>query len=155
MHVLHHQHQQQQQQQQGSSSNQASPLVVHKYRQQRQQHNGTSGGAAPELTGLRNISNISGASTIDAPPSTMAADSPAAEKLALMAAAGREYQHQQPMKTRLPAALLAEASAPQQVFDTSQLHRHGGDGGAGGFRAQEGAFGTPAPLQAGTAGGAP
>lgn len=117
-------------------SNQVSPLVVNKYRQ-----NGT------ELTGFRNVSNVSGvsgASTIDAPLESAERDRE------------REQQHQQryqpqPMNKPLPA-LLSEISAPQQVFDTSQLHRHGDARREvypnAGFRPQEGAYGTPAPMQA-------
>lgn len=79
---------------------------------------------------------MSGASTIDAPLDSA------------------EKERNDAGKT-LPA-LLSEMSAPQQVFETSQLHRHGQhDGGPGGgrevyadlgFRPQEGAFGTPAPM---------
>ncbi|KAK5127130.1 hypothetical protein LTR85_008490 [Meristemomyces frigidus] len=126
---MHHLHQ--------ASSNQVSPLVVNKYRQ-----NGT------ELTGFRNISNISGvsgASTIDAPPES-------AEK-----EREREQQHQhryqhQPQPNKTLPALLSEISAPQRAFDTSQLHGHVQERREvypnAGFRPQEGAFGTPAPLQA-------
>lgn len=112
------------------SSTAPSPLQVTKHRQ--------PNGTAPEreLTGFRNISNISGvsgASTIDAPLDSA------------------EKERNDAGKT-LPA-LLSEMSAPYQVFETSQLHRHGQEGGGGrevyanlGFRHQEGAFGTPVPM---------
>ncbi|KAK3704347.1 Transcriptional regulatory protein [Vermiconidia calcicola] len=93
------------------------------------QHQRSPGMAVPkqrqngaELTGFRNISNLSGASTIDAPlPHDSSADA---------------------RKQNVPA---------QQVFDTSQLHagrQHQEVLHAAGFRPQEapGAFGTPAPL---------
>lgn len=110
---------------------QPTPLLVGKQRQA----NG-NGGVERELTGYRNVSNISavsGASTIDAPQQP---DSVEKERKSL-------------------PALLSEASVPpQQVFETSGLHGHGNEGGderrdvfaSMGFRPQEGAFGTPAPL---------
>lgn len=101
---------------------QASPLVVAKHRQN---------GADRELTGFRNISNISGASTIDALPDS-------AEK------------ERQGMGETLPG-VPKEASAPQHMFDSSQLHRHDPKKqqeayANASFRPQEGAFGTPTPL---------
>ena len=109
------------------SSNQTSPVTVAKQRQ-----NGT------ELTGFRNISNISGisgVSTIDVPPEPELEREREAAKPFLP-----EFTHQ--------------SSAPQQIFDTSQLHRQGDDRRevypSFGFRPQEGAFGTPAPLPAST-----
>lgn len=100
----------------------ASPLNVTKHRQ--------NGG---ELTGFRNISNISGASTIDAPES--------AEK----EKAGREMM----------PGIVKESSAPQHIFETSQLHRHINDArkqhevfANASFRPAEGAYGTPVPLPA-------
>lgn len=112
------------------STQHGSPLIVNKHRQ-----NGT------ELTGFRNTSNmsgVSGVSTIDAPPDS-------AEKDRLYGGPGGEAGKSLP-------ALLSEASAPQQIFDTSQMHRHHGDGRrevypSSSFRPQEGAYGTPAPLQ--------
>ncbi|KAK4540786.1 hypothetical protein LTR36_008863 [Oleoguttula mirabilis] len=127
---------------QHASSNQVSPLVVNKYRQ-----NGT------ELTGFRNISNVSGvsgASTIDAPLGSAEKDRERERE------SQHQYQHQhqyqQPLSKSLPA-LLSEISAPQQAFNPSQLHRHGEERreaypSNAGFRPQEGVFGTPAPLQA-------
>ncbi|KAK5174460.1 uncharacterized protein LTR77_001540 [Saxophila tyrrhenica] len=90
-----------------------------------------------DLTGFRNISGISaisGASTIDAPPE---ADN------------NHHYRHDEAPKHPLPH-LIAQPSAPQQVFDTSQLHRHPAESGrevysSAGFRPKEGAFGTPTP----------
>lgn len=96
---------------------QASPLTVSKHRQ--------NGG---ELTGFR---NISGASTIDAPPDSAERDREAARD-ALM-------------------GISKQASAPQSVFDTSQVARHGFDKrqqevyASASFRPQPGAFGTPTP----------
>ena len=111
--------------QQGGSSNQASPLSVPRHRQ-----NGT------ELTGFRNISGISGisgVSTIDAP---------------LEADRDRDTGY----KPSLLPTLTAQASAPHQIFDTSQLHRHPEEKlevyANAGFRPQQGDFGTPAPLPA-------
>lgn len=111
-----------------------SPLVVAKPRQN---------GGERELTGFRNISNISGASTIDAEPDS-------AEK----------YSESAGRREVLPG-LLTEVSAPLQAFDTSQMHRHplGGNGTKknmpdtypnASFRPQEGMFGTPTPLPSGT-----
>lgn len=111
-----------------------SPIVVAKQRQ--------SNGGEREFTGFRNISNISGATTIDAPDS--------AEK-DTNAAARRDM---------LPG-LPREASAPLQAFDTSQTHRLplGGNGTKRNIpetypnsplRPQGGAFGIPTPLQSGT-----
>ncbi|KAF7186955.1 Transcriptional regulatory protein DEP1 [Pseudocercospora fuligena] len=101
----------------------ASPLTVAKHRQ-----NGA------ELTGFRNISNISGASTIDAPDS--------AEKA------------RDGLRESLPG-ISKESSAPQHIFDTSQIHRLTGDVrkqhevyANANFRPQEGAYGTPGPLPA-------
>lgn len=111
-----------------------SPLQVAKQRQP----NGHSG--ERELTGFRNISNISSTSTIDAPLS--------AEKLQDN---DRSHSHESLMSRHLPA-LNSEVSAPQQPFETSQMHRHpnSAEGGHGkdvyanpGFRPAEGAFGTP------------
>lgn len=107
-----------------------SPLAVAKQRQN---------GGERELTGYRNISNISGATTIDAPDS--------AEKDS-NAAARRD----------LLGGVSAEASAPLQAFDTSQLHRQPLNANGikrnmpetypnGSFKPPEGAFGTPALLQ--------
>ena len=108
-------------------SAQGSPLLMHKQRQ--------NGAEAPSW---RNISGVSGTSTIDAPDS--------AEK--------ERHRHQSDAPKSLPA-LLSEASAPQQVFDTSQIHRQREDGRrevypAAHFRHQEGQLGTPAPLQPAT-----
>ncbi|KXL46955.1 hypothetical protein M433DRAFT_3597 [Acidomyces richmondensis BFW] len=109
----------------GGSSTQTSPLVVNKYRQ-----NGT------ELTGFRNISNvsgISGASTIDAPLDS-------AEK----------RREEQPVPS-------SEIPTPQPgVFGMSQFHLHSNEhrgerSATVGFRAREGAYGTPAPLSTGGA----
>lgn len=115
---------------QGGSSNQTSPLVVNKYRQ-----NGS------ELTGFRNISNvsgISGASTIDAPPDS-------AEK----------KREEQSWAHKFMPGLSSENPKPQPgVFGMSQLHLHGNEhrgerNATVGFRAQEGAYGTPTPLSTG------
>ena len=114
---------------------QATPLNPikqrrHQQQQQQQQHNGER-----ESTGFR---NISGTSTIDAPP-----DSAERERAA------------PPAGKPLPA-LPSESSAPQSSFATSQLHvagseRHEKEVYANvGFRPAEGAFGTPAPLGAGS-----
>lgn len=136
-----------------STTSGGSPLVVNKHRQ-----NGT------ELTGFRNISNISGvsgASTIDAPPDSAEKDRQRDR--------GRERERDREREgdgegnKSLPA-LLTETSAPNQAFETSQLHRLHDDGRGGGgggrrevypanpFRAQEGAFGTPGPMQSTAAG---
>jgi len=116
----------------GANSNFTSPVTVTKPRQRH-------GTGERELTGFRNISGRSGASTIDAsspPPDPAERD---------------RHQPRVTMKQMLPA-LHSEASAPQQVFDTSQLHRHGEERrevyANVGFRPREGAFGTPAPLSA-------
>ncbi|KAK3718579.1 Transcriptional regulatory protein [Vermiconidia calcicola] len=101
------------------------------------QHQQSPGMAVPkqrqngaELTGFRNISNLSGASTIDAP---LPHDTSSADVI----------------KRNVPV---------QQVFDTSQLHagrQHQEVLHAAGFRPQEalGAFGTPAPLSSSAAAG--
>lgn len=111
-----------------ASSNQTSPVTFPKHRNLG--HNG------PELTGFRNISGfsaISGASTIDAPPEP---DHP------------RDRQNEA-AKAAMPN-LTHVPSVSHTVFDTSQLHRHARDEREvypnAGFRPQEGAFGTPAPL---------
>lgn len=113
---------------QHGSSNLASPVMIAKHRQ-----NGT------ELTGFRNFSNISGisgASTIDAPQEP-------------------EVDRERDVTKGTMPALMTIPSAPQQIFDTSQLHRHVDERrevySNPGFRPQEGAFGTPAPLPATTA----
>ena len=110
-------------------SQHSSPLLVMK-----QRVNGQTPSGQRELTGFRNISNISGisgASTIDAP----------------LPGSAEKQEH------RLPG-LRTEASAPQQRFDTSQIHRHPDERkelhANPGFRPSEGAFGTPAPLQSGS-----
>ncbi|KAH9825661.1 Sds3-like [Teratosphaeria destructans] len=113
------------------SSRQTSPLLANRLRQQ----NGLVG--ERELTGYRNISNISavsGASTIDAAPDSA------------------ERRRELDAGKTLPA-LLSEVSAPQQTFNTSHLHRNGATpmrevSTSVSFRPQEGAFGTPAPLTA-------
>lgn len=105
-----------------------SPLHMLKQRQ--------NNGEPRELTGYRNISNISGASTIEMP---------AEERMS------KEGEHKVPI-------LSTETSAPLSRFETSALHsqEHGLGLGEGvrkevyantGFRPQEGAFGTPAPMQ--------
>ncbi len=96
-----------------------------------------------ELTGFRNfsgISAISGASTIDAPLG-------AANEQDGRSHHGR--RHDEGPKHPLPH-LLSQPSAPQQAFDTSQLHRYPGEGArdvhpTAGFRPKDGAFGTPTP----------
>lgn len=108
---------------------QASPLVVAKHRQN---------GAERELTGFRNISNISGASTIDALPDSA------------------EKERQSVVET--VSGIPKEASAPHHIFDANQFHRHDPKKqqdvyAHAGFRPQEGAFGTPTPLP--TSSGAP
>lgn len=124
-----------------------SPLQVGK---QRQPNGNGIGGGERELTGFRNISNISSTSTIDAPLS--------AEKAAQNT--DPTGIHDGLMSRHLPS-LTTEASAPQQSFDTSQLHRHpnAAEGGLGkdvyanpNFRPAEGAYGTPtAALMSGRA----
>lgn len=124
-----------------------SPLQVTK---QRQPNGNGIGGGERELTGFRNISNISSTSTIDAPLS--------AEKVTQDA--DRASNHDSSGSRHLPS-LASEASAPQQSFDTSQLHRHpsAAEGGLAkdvyanpNFRPAEGAFGTPtAALMSGRA----
>ena len=112
---------------QGRNSGQSSPIAVPK-----QLQNGT------QLTGFRNISGISGVSTIDAPQEVETE---------------REREHIS--KQAVLPALTAQSSAPQQVFETSQLHRYPEERREvypnAGFRPQEGAFGTPTPLPASTA----
>ncbi|KAF2161778.1 hypothetical protein M409DRAFT_27834 [Zasmidium cellare ATCC 36951] len=102
---------------------QASPLAVAKHRQN---------GGERELTGFRNISNISGASTIDATPDSAEKERSARESL---------------------PGIHKESSAPQHIFGTSQLQHPDSkkqqEAYANvGFRPQEGAFGTPTPLPA-------
>ncbi|EME87165.1 uncharacterized protein MYCFIDRAFT_84239 [Pseudocercospora fijiensis CIRAD86] len=87
-----------------------------------------------ELTGFRNSSNISGVSTIDAPDSAERA--------------------RDGLRESLPG-MSKELSAPQHIFDTSQIHRLTGDVrkphevyANANFRPQEGAYGTPGPLPA-------
>jgi hypothetical protein len=102
---------------------------------------GGIGNGNVELTGFRNISNISaisGASTIDAPPELQENDP---RQFAADAA---------PTKYPLPD-LTHQSSAPQQIFETSQLHRHPMEEkrevyANPGFRPMEGEFGTPAPV---------
>lgn len=108
---------------QGDSSIQTSPITFPKPRE-----NGTG---VTEFLGFRNISGISGVSTIDAPETIE-------DKTSLMP----------------PALSTEESSGAQQVFDTSQIHRHPEDekrevyATTGFIRPPEGAFGTPAPLHA-------
>lgn len=109
-----------------------SPLAVPKTRQN---------GGERELTGFRNISNISGTSTISVAPDSAEKDPDTAAR--------REV---------LPG-LPHDGSAPLQAFDTSQLHRQPLNGNGvkrmpetysnTSFRPQDGAFGTPTPLQSG------
>lgn len=119
---------------QGGSSLQTSPITFPKPREN---------GAAPltttttDLPGFRNISGISGVSTIDA-PETLEDAVP---------------QEKPPLSSLLPAPLTSEESTGgQQIFETSQLHRHAeGDkrdvyASSRLIRPPEGAFGTPAPL---------
>lgn len=111
-----------------------SPLVVPKARQN---------GGERELTGFRNISNISGASTISIAPDSAEKDPDAAAR------------------RDAPPGLSNEVSAPLQAFDTSQMHRQPLSGNgvkrnmpdtypSTSFRPHDGAFGTPTPLSSGT-----
>lgn len=117
------------------NSNQTSPVTFPKVRQP-----GQGAQPGPVVNDFRNISGISaisGASTIDAPQEP----EPTQERQSEAAKAG------------LPA-LTHMSSASHTVFDTSQLHRHPRDEMRevypnAGFRPQEGAFGTPAPLPPG------
>ncbi|KAM0718889.1 hypothetical protein Q7P37_005961 [Cladosporium fusiforme] len=96
-----------------------SPLQVGKQRQ----INGTPANTGErELTGFRNISNISGTSTIDAPLS--------AEKI--QQEADRTPSNDKGMSRHLPG-LDNEGHAPHQALDTSQMHRHANpaEGGMG------------------------
>lgn len=113
-----------------------SPLQVSKHRQ-----NGGHTGER-ELTGFRNISNISSTSTIDAP---LSAEKNQQEK-------DRTPHHEGSLLARYLPGLHTEHSAPGQAFDTSQLHRHpnSAEGGPNkdvyashGFRPAEGSYGTP------------
>jgi hypothetical protein len=125
-----------------------SPLQVAKHRQPNGNiaHTGDR-----ELTGFRNISNISSTSTIDAPLS--------AEKT--LQEADRTPHHDGSLLARYLPGLHTEHSAPHQTFDTSQLHRHpnAAEGGLNkdvyanhGFRPAEGSYGTPtASLMSGRA----
>jgi hypothetical protein len=122
-----------------------SPLQVGKHRQL----NGNTGDR--ELTGFRNISNISSTSTIDAPLS--------AEKS--LQEADHAPNHDASLMARYHPGLHAEQPVPHQAFDTSQLHRHpnAAEGGPNkdvyanhGFRPAEGSYGTPtASLMSGRA----
>jgi len=123
----------------GQGFSTGSPLQVAK---QRQQNGNTSHTGERELTGFRNISNISSTSTIDAPLS--------AEKSQQEAERAPHFEGS--ILARYLPTLHSENSAPQQAFDTSQLHRHPNaeEGGPGkdvyanpGFRPAEGAYGTP------------
>lgn len=108
-----------------------SPLVVAKSRQ-------NGGVGERELTGFRNISNMSGASTIDAPSSA-------------------EKDPDSGARREMLPGLPTDGSAVLQTFDTSQLHRQPLSGNGvkrnmpetypnASFRPQDGAFGTPTPL---------
>ena len=104
------------------SNNQTSPITHPKVRQ--------PGPSGQVVNDFRNISGISGASTIDAP---------------------QEAEERQGEVAKGIPALTHMSSASHSVFDTSQLHRHPRDEMRevypnAGFRPQEGAFGTPAPL---------
>lgn len=122
-----------------------SPLQVGKHRQLN--GNNTQTGER-ELTGFRNISSTS---TIDAPLS--------AEKS--LVEADRAPHHDGSLMARYMPGIHAEHSTPQQVFDTSQLHRHPhlAEGGLNkdmyanhSFRPAEGSYGTPtASLMSGRA----
>jgi hypothetical protein len=123
----------------GQGFSTGSPLQVGK---QRQQNGNTGHNGERELTGFRNISNISSTSTIDAPLS--------AEKA--QQEADRTPHYEGSLLARYLPALHSEGSAPHQAFDTSQLHRHPNaeEGGPGkdvyanpSFRPTEGAYGTP------------
>lgn len=110
----------------GGSSNQTSPLAFPKVREN---------GASFDPPGFRNISGMSGASTIDAPPEVVAG-----------------MEEMTPNKS-FPPVLAAEQSSGPQPFPTSQIHLRLGDESkdvyaSAGFRAQVGAFGTPTPLHA-------
>jgi hypothetical protein len=112
--------------------------------------------AAGSVGGWRNfsgISAVSGASTIDAPLQTN--DRPDEHRQ-------DDRQHEIPREKEFadmskrsgPPDLPTNQSAPGQVFDTSQIHRHPADGGdvqrSGlGMRPMEGAFGTPVPASRG------
>lgn len=140
----------------GQGISTGSPLQVGKQRQP----NGNSAhtGGERELTGFRNISNISSTSTIDAPLS--------AEKNLQQLQQQQEPDNRTPhregsLMSRYLPTLSSEISAPQQAFDTSQMHRHpnASEGGPNkdvyvnpGFRPAEGAYGTPtASLMSGRA----
>lgn len=126
----------------GHLNAQASPLHVTKQRQPNV--------AEREVAGFRNASNMStasGASTIDMPQGHAYAGDRDRQHVS-------QYSHYQQQQPKTLPALLSETSAPQQVFDTSQLHRRVDVAGerdqerrdvyaSGSFRPQEGAFGTP------------
>jgi hypothetical protein len=125
-----------------------SPLQVGKHRQL---NGNTTHTGERELTGFRNISNISSTSTIDAPLS--------AEKS--LQEADRAPHHEGSLMARYLPGLHTEQSAPHQSFDTSQLHRHPNQAEGGlnkdvyashGFRPADGSYGTPtASLMSGRA----
>lgn len=114
-----------------------SPLAVAKSRQ-----NGGGGGGERELTGFRNISNMSGASTIDAPSSV-------------------EKDPDSGARRNMLPGIPTDSLTALPAFDTSQLYRQPFGGNAmkrnlpetypnASFRPQDGAFGTPTPLPSGT-----
>ncbi|WPG97351.1 Hypothetical protein R9X50_00012500 [Acrodontium crateriforme] len=119
MHHVHH----------GGSSRPGSPLQVNKQRQ-----NG-------EHSGYRNISNISGTSTIDAPVEQADRERELERE--------RQGQHSFPVN---PLAAYNESTKPPAVFDSSSVNRFNQqrrgeprDAYANaGFRAQEGGFATTA-----------
>ncbi|EME48699.1 hypothetical protein DOTSEDRAFT_67664 [Dothistroma septosporum NZE10] len=105
-----------------SGREQGSPLAVGKHRQN---------GGERELTGFRNTSNISGASTIDAPPDSAERAREAARE-ALVGMRGHPVpQHAFEGPLHGPGL---ERKKPQESF------------APGPFRPQEGTFGTPIPL---------
>lgn len=117
------------------SNNHSSPVTYAKVRQHGQPGQAApSGSVVNEYRNFSGISAISGASTIDAPQEV----DPAQDRQSEAAKSG------------MPT-LSQISSASHSVFDTSQLHRHPRDDMRdvypnAGFRPQEGAFGTPAPL---------
>ena len=96
------------------------------FRSPKQRQNGNG-----DVIGFRNISGVSGTSTIEAPLES-------------------ESERKKPRPDYALAALSSETNSPHQAFEKTQLHRHPDmkkdTFPNAGFRFQEGAFGTPAPL---------
>lgn len=135
-----------------SSDHQPSPVTFQK---PRERENGRATTLPQDFSSnFRNISNISGVSTIDAD-----AEEPQPQPSQDSATKRVDMTEDARPILRPPGFVTEHSGVEQSVFDTSQIHRHPEEDGGrevyatpGFMRPREGAFGTPTPLQAAASG---